>query len=147
MKRYRKWLAVGTLLALSSGCAIAPPANPWDEVDADTEPAAEPLELGLLPTGYTDDDAGTVTLTLDEAKQIEQYTINARANTALAAKHAERINVLKQEREALRDMGQAQRNIAEMRADILREERRSHFIQSIALWTGMIIAAGAAIGL
>jgi len=52
--------------------------------------------------------------------------------------HAAQIGQLKVARKALVEAGQAQRNIADMRQEMLEDERRHHFWQSIGYWVAII---------
>lgn len=138
MKMLRIFLLVGVL----SGCATTQVENPWDDLSTETDPAATSLDCGSFPlpsgateTGIEYNKAGT--------NNLEAYRQCAEANQAIVDLHAAQIGELEISRAALVEAGQSQRNIAQMRQEMLDDERQHHFWQSLGYWV-MIIALGAA---
>lgn len=137
MNRLLILLIIGA--SLSSGCASQPPENPWAAVTTETGDAAGALDCGSFPfpteataTGVVFDQAGV--------NELEGYRVCSEANEANVDEHAAQIGQLKISRKALVEAGQAQRNIATMKQQMLDEERRHHFWQSLGYWI-LIIGA------
>jgi hypothetical protein len=75
---------------------------------------------------------------------LDSYKTAAEANTAIAAEHAQQVEVLQETVVSLVSAGQAQRSVAEMRKEMLEEERRHNFFKSIGLYA-IIIGMGLAL--
>ena len=103
MKHYLKLFLVGLLI---SGCASAP-ENPWDSIELDESETAGPLHLPELPTPTVVDDH--IELNAEQATQVRDYGIIARANTTMAEEYAKAIDDRKRANTALVEAGQAQR--------------------------------------
>jgi len=127
--------------AALSACAT-PPANPWQGITVDTNPATRPLDCGSfpMPADYLGDG---IAYDLAGVNALEAYRTCSEANETIAAAHAEQIGELRTATAALVEAGKSQRNIADMRAEMLEDERRHHFWQSIGYW----ILIGGAIAL
>jgi len=127
--------------ALAS-CAT-PIANPWLGLDTDLSPAATPLDCGSFPLPSESHNTHVV---YDKAglNDLNAYRRCSEANEAIVTEHALQIGQLKLARKGLTEAGQAQRLIAEMREEALRDERRHHFYSSIGYWV-VIVALGAAL--
>lgn len=123
------------LLAGVVSCASVP-ENPWDGLTVDTVPAAQPLDCvwpapnDVIGDSVVFDNAGVNDL--DDYKQCSED------NAAIVTEHAAQIAELKVARKALVESGQSQRNIAEMRAEMLEDERRHNFYTSIGYWVVII---------
>lgn len=135
MKRSLTFLIVGLSL---SGCATVE-ENPWADLVVETEPAETALDCGSFPMPAASDGQG---ITYDAAgvNALEAYRTCSEANQGIANEHAAQVDQLKIVRQALTEAGQAQRNVAEMRQEMLEEERRHHFWQSLGYWV-LIIGA------
>ena len=136
MNRLLTFLIIGAGL---SGCATSQPESPWAGTTVEVGPAAAALDCARfpLPSSATDTE-----ITYDEAgsNALEAYRICADANQANVDEHAAQIGQLKVARAALVESGQAQRNIADMRQEMLDDERRHNFWQSIGYWV-LIVGA------
>ncbi len=75
---------------------------------------------------------------------LNAYRVCSEANEAIAGEHALQIGQLKLARKGLTEAGRAQRNIADMREEMLRDERRHNFFQSIGLYA-VIVGMGFAL--
>jgi len=141
MRAWLTLLAVGASLSLSSGCATAPASDPWAKVEVDLTPAERPVRLPEWPqeTSFTEDE---VTFDLSGARALEAYRVTGEGNTELAEEHAAQIDDLKDAAATLIETGQAQRRVADLRLEILQEERRHHFIEKITLYAGAILILG-----
>jgi hypothetical protein len=139
MKKFLTFLIAGSL----SACVTAPPENPWDDLTVETDPAATPVDCGQFPAPTS---ATGTEIAYDQAgvNELEAYRVCSEANAAIADEHAAQIGELKTSRAALVEAGQSQRNIAEMRQEMLQDERQHHFWQSLGYWV-IIIAAVAAL--
>ncbi len=105
----------------------------------DTRPAAAALDCGPFPYPTR---ATAAEITYDEAgtNALEAYRVCSEANQDNVDEHAAQIQQLKVARAALVDAGKAQRNIANMRQQMLEDERRHHFWQSLGYWV-LIVGA------
>lgn len=130
------------ILLLLAGCAAAP-VNPWDTVEVPTEPAITPLDCSEwpLPVDFTDT---SLAFDLDGARLLDAYRACAEANAVIASENAKALDKTNEAVRDLVDAGQAQRRIAEMRAEMLDDERKHHFWQSIGYYV-VIIGLGLAI--
>lgn len=140
MNRLLMFLIIGASL---SGCATKQPESLWGEISVEVSPAAAALDCGPLPFPTL---ATGVEIVYDEAgvNALEEYRLCSEANQANVDEHAAQLMQLKVARRALVDAGQAQRNIADMRLEMLNDERQHHFWQSIGYWA-VIIGLGLAI--
>ena len=141
MKHISKLLIVGACL---TGCAVQSP-DPWAQLEPDETPSVKPFPLPDRCVPVEID--GNYVIDRSFVNCLDDYYTISEGNTDIASALAGQVDALKQANNELIQAGQAQRRVADIRQQIIEEERRSHFIQSIALWTGMIIAAGAATGL
>jgi len=132
MSRLAIFSIIGVVLLLS-GCATTPPESPWTGLTVDTKPAAAALDCGPFPLPTR---ATAAEIAYDEAgvNALEVYRVCSEANEANVDEHAAQIMQLKVARNALVDAGKAQRNIADMRAEMLDDERRHNFWQNIGMW-------------
>ena len=130
-------------LSLSAGCATQAPESPWTAVTTETGAATAALDCGSFPAPTT---ATGVEIGYDQAgtNALEQYRLCSEANQANVDEHAAQIGQLKVSRAALVEAGQAQRNIADMRAQMLEDERKHNFWTSIGYWV-VIVAMGLAL--
>ena len=138
----KQLLAVIGLVFLS-GCATTPPESPWTVLSTETEAATPPLNCGAFPLPSEATDAFIV---YDETgvNALEVYRTCSEANEANVNQHAAQILQLKVARKSLVEAGKAQRNIANMKQEMLEEERRSHLFQSLGYWA-LIIGLGSAL--
>jgi hypothetical protein len=143
MNRLLTFLIIGASLSLSSGCATSPPNNPWEGLSVETDSATAALDCGGFPapTGTT----GTE-IAYDQAgvNDLEAYRVCSEANQANVDEHAAQIKQLKLARKGLTEAGQAQRNIADMRAEMLEDERKRNFFEKIGLYA-VILGMGFAL--
>ena len=119
------FLIVGVL----SGCATTTP-NPWKDLTMDTSPAVGPIDCPRfpLPSSFT---ADTIVYDEDGANAMEAYRACAEDNRDLVTEHAAQIGQLKIARKGLTEAGIAQRNISDMRQEILEQERRHWLFERI----------------
>ncbi len=136
MSRLLTLLIIG--VSLSSGCATSPPVSPWAGLSTETVAAAGAVDCGLFPAPSR---ATGAEIGYDEAgvNDLEAYRVCAEANQANVDEHAAQIAQLKIARKGLTEAGQAQRNIANMKQEMLDDERRHHFWQSL----GYFVVIGA----
>jgi len=125
-------LIVGGLL----GCVTAPPANPWDSVEVPSEVIETPLPCYELPEPVVLDDIGR--------GRIEAMRECAMANYDIASEHVIQIKQMRDATRDLVDAGQHQRRIAEMKQEMLDDERKSNFFEKIGLYA-VILAMGIAL--
>lgn len=125
--------------AALSGCAASPPDNPWGDLTTETDPATTSIDCGGFPMP-AEVIGDSLIYERPGANALESYRVCSEANQVIAAENAAQVNELKVARAALVDAGSAQRNIAEMRQEMLQDERRHHFWQSLGYWV-LIIGA------
>jgi hypothetical protein len=88
----------------------------------------------------------TVTFDLEGARALEAYRVTGAGNTEIAAAHADQVDELRTAATYLLEAGQAQRKVADLRREILEEERRAHTYEKIGLWAMLVLViAGAAV--
>ena len=75
---------------------------------------------------------------VDGVNALEAYRTCSEANQTIASENALQVDQLKIARKGLTEAGQAQRNIADMRQQMLEDERRHHLIQSVGYWVVML---------
>ena len=128
VKKTRNWLlslAAGALL----GCA-APQTNPWDSVEIPAEAVEAPLPCSELPAPEAFDEIGK--------GRIAALSACAQANYDIAAEHVAQIEDMRRAAQNLLDGAQHQRRIADMKQEMLQEERRHHFYEKIGLYAVII---------
>ena len=122
-----------------SSCATAPPESPWAGLDTETNPAAGSLDCGAFPqpSGATGAE-----IRYDKAgvNALDAYRLCSETNEANVVEHAAQIGQLKIARKGLTEAGQAQRRIANMKQQMLEDERRHHLWQSLGYWV-LIVGA------
>lgn len=121
------------LLVFFSGCATVTP-DPWQDLDVDLSPATEPLYC-VMPRP---DEVVGQSIVYTTAHALEAYRVCSEANEAIASEHAQQIDQLKISRKGLTEAGQAQRQISEMRDEMLRDERKHNFFEKIGLYVLVI---------
>ena len=136
-------LAIFCVIGVISGCATAPPENPWDGLTVDTDPAVTSLDCGRFPAP-SEATSSMIVYDMAGTNALEAYRICSETNGAVVDWHAAQIGELKVARAALVDAGQAQRNIAGMRQEMLEDERQHHFWTSLGQWA-LIIGLGLAL--
>lgn len=134
MRRYLTFLIAGLSL---SGCATVE-ENPWADLVVETEPAVTALDCGSFPMPISSGEG--IVYDLAGVNALEAYRVCSEANQDIANEHAAQVDQLKIVRQALTEAGQAQRNVAQMRQEMLEEERRHHFWQSLGYWV-LIVGA------
>ena len=138
MNRLILSLIAGASLA---GCATT--SDPWADQVTEVEAAVTPIDCGKFPRP-TRVGRGDVTYDNAGVNRLEAYRVCSEANEAIAGEHAAQVNELKRSRAALVSAGQAQRNIAEMRQEMLDDERRHHAVMSVGYWV-VILGLGLAL--
>ena len=128
--------------ALVASCATQSP-NPWQGLEVETQRAAIPLDCLRFPLP-SETIGDTVVYDVSGLNALNAYRQCSEANEAIAYEHAQQIDQLKIARKALVEAGRAQRNIADMKEQMLMDERRYHFFQSIGLYM-VIIGMGLAL--
>ncbi len=128
-------------LALLVGCAAAPPRiSPWDAIEPfDDTPPTEPLELPDYPEFRIGDDAVTTDAAGGQTLQI--FREAAIANTEIAWEHGDQVAELRTAYNALARAGQAEHELAELRAATIDEERRAHLWARLTDWIVMGLLA------
>ena len=131
------------ILGLSlSGCATVT-HNPWQDLDTDTSAAVSGIDCGAFPypsevykTHVVYDKAGF--------NALDDYKKCSEDNEAIVNEHALQIGQLKLARKGLTEAGQAQRNISDMREQMLADERRHNLWTTSGLYV-VILALGFAL--
>lgn len=127
---------------MTTGCATTPEPNPWD-LQVGTTPATQPFRLPnkCIPSEVTDNAA---IFNVQGIQCLQGYYEIAEANTVIAGAHADQVDRLKDSVTALNEAGAAQRRVADIRKQILEEERKHHFFEKLGLWglVALSISAG-----
>ncbi len=137
MRKLALFLIAGVAL---SGC-VSTPDNPWDGLTVDRSAAAEPVDCGSFPMPT---EVIGESIVYEDANALEAYRKCSEANEAIAEQHAMQIDQLKTAQQHLIEAGQAQRSIADMREEMLEDERKHNFFQTIGYWI-VIIGMGSAL--
>ena len=126
------------MVGILVGCAATPTPDPWQGIEVETRPTTTPLVLPVwpLPVEFTEDKA---VFDLEGVRALEAYRVAAGGNTEIAAAHADQIDDLRTATKALVDAGKAQRKVADLRLEILEEERRHWMFEKISYWAGFLI--------
>ena len=135
MRMLKTFLLAGVL----SGCAT-PAVNPWQGLDTDVSAATSPIHC-VMPRP---DEMVGQSIVYETAHALEAYRVCSEANEAIASEHTLQINQLKISRKGLTEAGQAQRSIAQMKQEMLDDERKHNFWTSIGYWV-VILAMGASL--
>ena len=100
------------------------------------------MGLPTWPVPEVFDESGA-TFTLEQLRVLDAYRETAQANTAIAEQHQKQIEALQDALEALVEAGMAQRVVADMRQQMLEEERRHNTYEKVGLYA-IILALGVA---
>ncbi len=128
-RNYLLFCLVGGLLA----CATSPQVNPWDSIEVPLEAVETPLPCDELPAPVVLDEIGK--------GRIAAMRECAMANYDIASEHVTQIEQMRLATHDLIDAGQHQRRIAEMKQEMLDDERRHNFWNNLGLYV-VIIALG-----
>lgn len=118
------------------GCAATPADNPWDSVEIPSEAIETPLPCDELPAPVVLDEIGQ--------GRIEAMRECAMANYDIASEHIVQIESMRDATQSLVEAGQHQRRIAEMKQEMLDDERKSNFFEKIGLYA-IILGMGLAL--
>lgn len=135
-------LAICLISGALASCATQPP-NPWVGLDTDTSPAVTSIDCGTFPLP---DSATKEHITYSKAgsNALDDYRLCSEDNKDLVDEHAAQIDQLKISRKGLTEAGIVQRNIADMKETMLRDERRHNFWNNLGLYV-VIIGMGFAL--
>ena len=125
-----------------TGCATVEP-NPWESIDTTYTPAQQPVEPPYWPIPDTFDEFGA-TYTIEQLRLLDIYREAADANYRIAQQHAAQIDALNEAVGSLVDAGKGQRVVADMRRQMLEEERRHNAFEKVGLWILVLALGGAA---
>jgi len=141
MRIWPLFLILGTL----SGCANTPVSLPSWDIPQATEEAQQPLELPVRPQA-TLSETGMAEFSQEGMLQLQRYAAASEANFAIARANAQALEAQSRAYNALIDAGELQRQVAEIRAELLELERRDHFID-VWFHRGVIVLGLVAVGL
>jgi hypothetical protein len=128
--------------ALVSGCSVNQP-DPWQSLTTDRQPAEQPLPLGSFPfPDKVHDDR--IVYRESGIKALEIYREAAEANTAIAKEHANQVDQYAVAVDHLVDAGKGQKRVADLRQEILEEERRHWFWERTSYWVAILVLGVAA---
>jgi len=130
-------LSLISSVILLSGCASGPPHNPWDALTTETSAAVTPLDCGSFPVAGAATDTGA-TYDISGLNDLNDYRKCSEANEGIAGEHAKQVDQLKIVRKNLTEAGRAQRNIADMKQEMLDDERKRNFLEKIGLYVVII---------
>ena len=133
------------ILPLFAACASEPVQLPsWDNIESASIEVQSPIRLPDMPSpvSFTETE---VVFSLDGMRQLETLRIAAETNYSIAEANAAALVAQSNAFNELRQAGIFQRQIAVIRAELLQEERRDHFIDN--LWHRGLIALGVGLAL
>ena len=136
----KRWLILLTAGALVSCAATSP--NPWQSVEVPTGAAQQPLELPRWPVPEVFDEQ-VATYTLGQVRALDAFRTTSEANYGIAREHASAIDAQTQAIVSLVEAGKAQRTLADMRTEMLAEERRSRLYERFG-WVTIVVGLGIA---
>jgi len=125
MKILLTLLAIGIL----TGCSSTPPELPEWDIPRATEEAQAPLTLPERPKA-TVTDVGGAMFTAQGMQQLKRFVVASEANYDIAQANAEALEAQSKAFNALIDAGTVQREVAQIRQELLETERRDHFIDN-----------------
>ena len=132
------WWIAGASIA---GCATAP-NDPWADIEIPPPGAARPVDCGGFPIP---DEIGTDSIIYDRdgVEALEIYRVCADGNWEIANAHADQVDAQRIQADALVDAGRHQKRIADMRQEILEEERRHMLWERLGYWAALLALAAA----
>ena len=138
MKKLALFLMVGGLASCTSQ-----QISPWDGLTTETEPATKAIDCGSFPFPSDFNDSQVV---YDQSgvNNLEAYRLCSEANENIANENAAMVDQLKLARKGLTEAGRSQRNIADLRQEMLEDERKHNFFEKIGLYV-VIIGMGIAL--
>lgn len=145
----RRLIALLMAAAATAGCAVTPEprTNPWLALDPPpAAPAAEPVELPAWPrVEFVDVDGRELAaFDLEGFRALERIRVAAEGNTAIAGAHADQVGALHRQNAALIDAGAAEHELAEIRGQLLAEERRARLWDRLQHWAVLALLGVAA---
>jgi len=112
------------------GC-VAPQVNPWDSIEVPSEAIETPLPCDELPEPIALDDIGK--------GRILAMRECAMANYDITIEHITQIEEMRDAAESLIVAGKHQRRIAEMKQEMLDDERKRNFFEKIGLYALILV--------
>ena len=125
------------------GCATTPTPDPWASIDVPDRAAKTPLRAPEWPLPSINDE-GDAAYSHDQIVALDAYRIVSQGTHDLALAHAHRIDALQDSVAHLTNAGKAQRRVADMRKEILEEERRRNAWEKLTLYGMMLVVLGIA---
>ena len=130
----RNYPIVMALLCLSGCSSFEPRDNPWADVEQIPETAPTPAHiLPEFPEFGTSAD-GLITITPAEGRDLLLLIEASEGNVEILENHAAQIVELRVSHNALARAGQHEYELAELRAQIIDEERRARIWDQITSW-------------
>jgi len=133
------------LIGIIAGCSSTPVSLPSWDIPQATEKAQHPLELPVRPQA-TLSVTGMAEFSQEGMLQLQRYAAASEANYAIARANAQALEAQSRAYNALIQAGKLQRQVAEIRAELLEIERRDHFID-VWFYRGIIILGAVAMAL
>jgi len=130
-------LSLISSVILLSGCASTVPNNPWNALTTEISPAVTPLDCGTFPLP-TESYPTHVVYDKASLNDLNVYRQCSEANEGIAGEHAKQVDQLKIVRKNLTEAGRAQRNIADMKQEMLDDERKRNFLEKIGLYVVIV---------
>lgn len=127
-----------TVGASLTGCVTTPTSSPWAEIEIPTTKATQAVELPDRPLPETS-NGNSATFSLASINALDAYMDVAENNTRLANEHARQLDANRIAMAEIVSAGKHQRRIADLRLEMIRDERRARFWDGLQYW--VIIAA------
>ena len=127
-------------MVLLAGCVSEPmPLPDWNELEPIKTEIQQPIVLPELPIPSSDGDK--VVFTKDQFQVLTRYITISGGNFTIATANADALKAMETAYKYLIDAGKLQRQIAEIRAELLEIERRDHFVD-VWFHRGIIVLIG-----
>lgn len=139
MKRLLILLTAGAL----TGCASAPP-DPWLDLAAEPPTATMPPTCGEFPLPTAVEAAGIV-YDANAVRALDIWKECAEASITVALERTREVNQHRIAEAALIDAGKHQRRIAELRREMLDDERKARGWERLQYWFLLGILGAAAL--
>lgn len=126
-----KRLAILLIAGIVAGCATTPTPSPWN-IPKIEDAATQPADLPTLPEAQVirSDGVEYLAFTRGGAGVLQAFVETAESNTEIAAANAAALDATSEGYNSLIDAGASQRRLADLRQELLEEERRAHKVDS-----------------
>lgn len=130
------------IVGVVTACTATPVENPWDDISVSADDATRPVHCGSFPLPDVF-DGDNITYSAAGVRALDTYRVCAEGNHDIADAHADQIEEHRRAAQALVDAGRHQKRIADMRAEMLADERRHMVWERVQYWVVIVAMAAA----